>query len=300
MHILPSLKTFRLFLIALLAVALTGGIAFFNSSPAAATVSPPSVSMEVFAAQSGLGTFAEDSPVYLTGQGLRKGSPFTFDLFSLNCEHVNGSSSLKISNRTANVSLRLPDFSSASGCSISATLIAEFDPALWPACDATHVIMATVRTVMETTADGKVQASSTTSGVVCEPVYLDSDWPEVDMGSIRALQRAIRTFGDVYTSTYKTGYLTCGIAPDSDETPCNNVNNNYDRECGTDTGGFPVSSERCGGFNNSTTWVPVDVAANRAEEAKLNTKIDQVASKKPKINASFIALFITYLVNGKV
>ena len=192
MHILPSLKTFRLFLIALLAVALTGGIAFFNSSPAAATVSPPSVSMEVFAAQSGLGTFAEDSPVYLTGQGLRKGSPFTFDLFSLNCEHVNGSSSLKISNRTANVSLRLPDFSSASGCSISATLIAEFDPALWPACDATHVIMATVRTVMETTADGKVQASSTTSGVVCEPVYLDSDWPEVDMGSIRALQRAIR------------------------------------------------------------------------------------------------------------
>ena len=297
MHILPSLKTFRLFLIALLAVALTGGIAFFNSSPATAATPLPSVSMEVVAAQSGLGTVALGSPVYLTGQGLRKGSPFSFDLVSdsARCEHVTGSSSLKISDGAANVSLRLPDFSSASGCSITATLTAEIDPALWPVCNATHVITATVQTVMETTAEGKVSESSTTSGVDCGPEEEDPDCPDVSMGPVTALEmRVVSTFGDLDTSSVTTGSFDCPTDSAGLALPCNKVNNNHDRECGTDSGGFPVSSERCGGFNNNTTWLPPAVASKQAEEAKVNTIQSDIPLKAVRIGAMELGIVFSF------
>ena len=296
MHILPSLKTFRLFLIALLAVALTGGIAFFNSSPATAATPLPSVSMEVVAAQSGLGTVASGSPVYLTGQGLNKGTPFTFVLDSDSCEHVTGSSSLKISDGATSVSLFLPDFSSASGCSITATLTAEIDPALWPVCDATHVITATVQTVMETTADGKVSESSTTSGVDCGPVVEDPDCPDVSMGPVTALEmRVVSTFGDLDTSSVTTGSFDCPTDSAGLALPCNNVINNYDRECGTDTGGFPVSSERCGGFNNNTTWIAPEGLFQQAKAVIANhnniTNTNEINKKFNAWTASLGSIF---------
>jgi len=78
MNVVPSLKTFRLLLIALLAVALTGGIAFIKASPAAAA-GDAAISLQVSAADpSRAGTDPSGSPIYIRGTGLLPGSTLSF------------------------------------------------------------------------------------------------------------------------------------------------------------------------------------------------------------------------------
>ena len=90
MNTVPSLKTFRVFLIALLAVALTGGIAAISTPPASATTEP-SISLTIFAAEGGLGLPAEGTPIYLRGTGLFPGSQMTLEVSSPQCPSARGS-----------------------------------------------------------------------------------------------------------------------------------------------------------------------------------------------------------------
>ena len=90
MNTVPSLKTFRVFLIALLAVALTGGIAAISTPPASATTEP-SISLTIFGAEGGLGLPAEGTPIYLRGTGLFPGSQMTLEVSSPQCPSARGS-----------------------------------------------------------------------------------------------------------------------------------------------------------------------------------------------------------------
>jgi hypothetical protein len=81
MHVLPSLKTFRLLLIALLAVALTGGIAFVKASPAAAAEYDAAISLEVNAMQkSQRNQDPTGTPIYVRGTGLQPFSQLTVEV----------------------------------------------------------------------------------------------------------------------------------------------------------------------------------------------------------------------------
>ena len=81
MNLVPSLKTFRLLLIALLAVALTGGIAFVKASPAAAAEYDAAISLQVTPMlKSQLNRDPTGTPIYVRGTGLLPFSQLTVEV----------------------------------------------------------------------------------------------------------------------------------------------------------------------------------------------------------------------------
>ena len=115
MNTVPSLKAFRVFLIALLAVALTGGIAAISTPPASATTEP-SISLTIFAAEGGLGLPAEGTPIYLRGTGLFPGSQMTLEVSSPQCPSARGSFTQTVpDNGVLTPTVRMPNLTLGGG-----------------------------------------------------------------------------------------------------------------------------------------------------------------------------------------
>ena len=139
MNIVPSLKTFRLLLIALLAVALTGGIAFIKASPAAAA-GDAAISLEVSVFhQSRIGNEPSGTPIYVRGTGLLPGSTLTLSVKARGANtgeiYADGSYSQEVpSNGAAFPSIAFPALLKDKLLFYDVKLTVHFDPSEYGGC----------------------------------------------------------------------------------------------------------------------------------------------------------------------